>query len=247
MTIFKGSSNKNIMERFYEIDLMRGIAIILMVFFHFFDDLYIFRGYDIGSEIFWKLPYLIITIFTFLVGVSLTLSYSRSLKSDKPSFKKYLKRGLKIFSWGLVITVVTWIVMGEGFIIFGILHMIGVSVIIAYPLLKYRYVNLTLALGIFAADFMFSGYYPTHPYLLWLGFPPVNIAMFDYIPIIPWFGVVLLGIFFGNTVYPRGKRVFNMRKLKNPAANFLTLLGRNSFKIYLLHQPLIVGAILLLT
>jgi len=81
-----------------------------------------------------------------LVGISLSLSYSRvqKLQTKKELQLKYIKRGLKIFGLGLVITLVSWIYLDEGFIVFGILHCIGISIILAIPFLRFRYLNLSL-------------------------------------------------------------------------------------------------------
>ena len=138
---------------------------------------------------------------------------------------KYLMRGLKIFSYGLVITLVTWIFLREGFIIFGILHLIGISIILAYPFLKLRFQNLFLGIlliffGICLQRFTVDSYW-----LIWLGFTPSSLYTIDYFPILPWFGVVLIGLFFGNLLYPSYKRRFNLIDLSN--FSFIKLLNQN--------------------
>ena len=119
---------------------------------------------------------------------------------------KYLQRGLKIFGLGLIITLATWIWPGEGFIVFGALHCIGISIILAYPFLRFRYQNLLLgiiliSIGIILKNFTFDFYW-----LLWLGFTPSTFYTVDYFPLLPWLGVVLIGIFVGNIIYPNFKR-----------------------------------------
>ena len=114
---------------------------------------------------------------------------------NKSLFYKYLKRGLRIFGYGLIITAVTWIVIGQGFIIFGILHFVGIAIILEYPFYKRKYTNLILGLffiaaGIYLMNFNFNFYE-----LLWLGFTPNNFYTLDYFPLLPWLGVVSLGIF----------------------------------------------------
>ncbi|MCX6818607.1 MAG: heparan-alpha-glucosaminide N-acetyltransferase domain-containing protein, partial [Candidatus Aenigmarchaeota archaeon] len=62
-----------------------------------------------------------------------------------------------------------------------------------------------------------------------------------YFPILPWFGVILIGIFFGNKLYPNAKRSFNIIDLsKFRIIKLLSFLGRHSLFIYLLHQPVII-------
>jgi uncharacterized membrane protein len=61
----------------------------------------------------------------------------------------------------------------------------------------------------------------------------------DYRPLLPWFGVVLGGLFLGNVVYGRG-RPAGLPVRAPTVARPLLPLGRNSLLIYLVHQPLLV-------
>ncbi|MDW7730869.1 MAG: heparan-alpha-glucosaminide N-acetyltransferase [Methanolobus sp.] len=239
-------------ERFWEVDVFRGIAIILMVIYHIFFDLY-FLGFDTPDI---RGGFLLIIgrsaaiVFIFLVGVSLTLSYSRARLSSGEKwnlFPKYLKRGLIIFSWGLVITIVTGLFLERGMIVFGILHLIGVSIILAYPFLKYRETPLILGFFIILVGFFMEYAYVDFPWLLWIGLKPFGFYTYDYFPLIPWFGFVLLGIFTGNVLYKDYQRQFGICDCEDrPVVRVLDLLGRHSLFIYLVHQPIIVGLLVLL-
>jgi uncharacterized membrane protein len=153
------------------------------------------------------------TTFIFLVGVSLSVSFSRTKKIHRDNnklFIKYLRRGLKVFSWGLIITLLTRIFLGKAFVIFGILHLIGISIILAYPFLKLRYWNLLIGflcifLGAYLQGFSFDFFW-----LSWLGFRPAQFYSVDYFPLLPWFGVVLIGIFFANLLYSDYSRRFQL-------------------------------------
>jgi len=240
--------NLNLNQRFWEIDSLRGIAIIMMVTFHLIFDLYFFGIYnfDVHSGFLWWFARLTASIFIFLVGVSLSLSYSRTILkgnygAQRSLFFKYLRRGLRIFGYGLIITAATWIFIGNGFIIFGILHLIGIAIILEYPFLKRKYINLILgvifiAAGVYLMSFTFDFYG-----LLWLGFTPNNFYTLDYFPLLPWLGVVSLGIFFGNTIYENYTRHFKLPDFsKYLPVKVLGFLGRHSLLIYLIHQPIIL-------
>ena len=236
------------MKRYWEIDSLRGIAIIMMILFHVVYDLVYFGilHCDIFNGFWWFFARITAMLFIFLVGVSLTLSYSRvkKIKIKKELVKKYFFRGLKIFIWGLLITAVTWIFLGKKFVLFGVLHLIGISIILAYPLLEFRFLNLFLGLsvllsGLYLGEFRFEFYW-----LMWLGFRPGDYYPADYVPIFPWFGWVLLGLFFGNLLYKEGVRRFKMKHLDNLISiNILSFLGKNSLFIYLLHRPIVLGVI----
>ncbi len=249
------STAENLEKRFWEIDSLRGIAIIMMIVSNFVTDLDYFKITNVNSlsGFWWFFARITAAIFVFLVGVSLTLSYSRShpLASESPHplpFFKFLKRGLKIFSWGIIISVVTYLFMGSGFILFGVLHLIGLSIILAYPLLKYRFANLAFGLIIFALGFFVKNIYINIQWLVWLGIPQQSFYSVDYFPLIPWFAAVLFGIFAGNLLYGNGVRKF---KLPDPGImvpiKFLIFLGKNSLLLYLIHQPILILALKLLS
>ncbi|KXS43653.1 MAG: hypothetical protein AWU59_995 [Methanolobus sp. T82-4] len=234
-------------KRFWEVDVFRGLAIIFMVIYHVFFDLEFMGIYESGvrSGLMLFIGRSSAITFIFLVGLSLTLSYSRARHvygNEKNLFPKYLKRGIVIFSWGLVITLVTGLFLERGMIVFGILHFIGVSIIIAYPFLKYRFAPVFAAFVILMMGFLTHAAYVDFPWLLWIGIKPVGFYTFDYFPLIPWFGFVLLGVFTGNNLYLGYRRQFKIRNIENdPLIRVLDYLGRKSLFIYIIHQPIIIG------
>lgn len=228
--------------RFWEVDAARGVAILMMVFYHLIYDLDTFGGYGIeATSGFWAFfADTTASFFLFLVGVSLAISHSRGARSGGSAlFGKYLLRGLRIFGYGMLLTVGTWL-LGSGAIWFGILHLIGVSIILAYPLLKFRLANLILgSVIVVIGEYMrLRDVSSESPWLLPLGVVPENLFMPDYRPLLPWFGVVLLGLFFGNVLYDgRVPTAVETPAFSRP----LEFLGRNSLFIYLVHQPILVA------
>ncbi|HTX61636.1 MAG TPA: heparan-alpha-glucosaminide N-acetyltransferase [Methanobacterium sp.] len=243
----------NLNQRFWEIDFLRGTAVILMIIFHFLFDLNFFGVFllNLSSGFLWFFPRIIAGIFILLVGISLYLSYTRTeilgqYPRERDLFIKYLKRGVWIFSLGLTITLATWIFIPTDFIIFGILHFIGLAIILGYPFLKYnktyRYLNLVLGLlivsvGIYLTQFTFN-----FNWLLWVGFVPQNLYTVDYFPLLPWLGVVSFGIFTGSVLYRNYTRKFQLPDLSRylPIKIF-TFLGRHSLIVYFIHQPILIG------
>jgi uncharacterized membrane protein len=141
----------------------------------------------------------------------------------------------------MVITLVTFILSPRDPIVFGILHSIGLSIILAYPFLRRKFTNLVLGLVFVAIGISLRGIGFGVPWFLWLGFQPANYVMRDYRPLLPWFGVVLLGIFVGNLLYEQGRRCFALPDLSGLSpVRLLALLGRHSLAIYLVHQPVLL-------
>ena len=235
-------------KRFWEIDVLRGLAILMMVTYHLIFDLTYFGvfPFNISSGVWWWFARSTAFIFLFLVGISLTLSYSRQKlmgqKQEKKNyFPKYLKRGVKLFFLGLLITLATWIFIPEDFIVFGVLHFIGIAIILEYPFLNKKYLNLILGIIFIIVGFVLAQFTVAYPWLLWLGLKPAGFITVDYFPLLPWLGVVSLGLFAGKTLYPGYKRIFYLPDFsKNPFTVIFGFLGRHSLLIYLLHQPILI-------
>ncbi len=236
-------------RRYREIDAARGVAILMMVTFHVVYDLDHFGSAGIGATSgFWRgFAQATASLFLLLVGVSLTLSYSRArCHLDGMELPlKYVRRGARIFLYGMAITVVTWLFLPDGIILFGILHCIGLSIILVYPVLCRRWLALPFGLACIAAGIVVSSAEANTNLLLWLGVRTGDMYMFDYFPLLPWLGVVLLGVFLGGALYPGGERRFPLPDFTTrPMTGLLAWMGQHSLAIYLVHQPLLVAMLM---
>ncbi len=234
------------MKRFWEIDFLRGFAIVNMIIYNYSFALSYLGISSLKLSLWYAI--MIASTFIFISGLCLTISYSKvKNKSLREIRKKFFFKGLKIFFFGILITIITYLTFPEAFVIFGILHFIGISIILGQFFLNFRKLNFLLGvilifIGIYLQQFRFDFYW-----LLWLGFIPKYFFTFDYFPPLPWFGLTLFGISFGNIFYKDGKRRFKIKDFsKNIIIKFLMFLGRNSLLIYLLHQPILIFILLLL-
>lgn len=236
---------KTLNKRFWEVDFLRGIAIISMIIFHIAFDLNFLSisNIDIDNQFWTIFKISIFSLFFLLVGISLSLSYSRNNKK----FQEYFKRGVKIFFWGMIITLATVIFMRNGYVLFGVLHFIGLSIILAYPFLKFSYLNLFFALIIMIAGLYLFNLSFDFQWLFWLGLRPHYFYTVDYFPVLPHFGTILIGIFLGKKLYPNYSRKVKLRDLSNKRmVKFIEYLGKKSLFIYLVHQPVIIAVLLLI-
>jgi uncharacterized membrane protein len=228
--------------RRWEVDALRGVAIVEMIFYHFVWDAHYFglyQGNIYGPT--WQLfPRNIATLFLLVMGVSLTLSHSR-----RPGgFGKYLARGATILGLGLMITVGTYFFIGRGFVLFGILHLLGLCVILAYPFLgQSKWASLGAGLPLIGVGVYLNTLSAPYPWLIWLGIPEQGRAMVDYYPLLPWFGVALLGLFAGRSLYREGEPRFSLPAQLDTAVPIrgLRFLGRHSLLIYMIHQPILMA------
>lgn len=236
--------------RYWEVDLFRGIAVVMMIAFHALYDLDFFSSQDlvdVHSGIWPIFAKATASIFLLLVGVSLYISSARARIRGEDRFRRYFRRGVGIFSWGMAITLSTMLILGEGFVVFGVLHLIGISIILSYPLMTRPLLDFVLGSAAISVGLLIRQFSFDSPWLLWLGFVPRHFYSVDYFPLLPWFGVVLVGIFLGNFLYPEGARRFS---LPDPSARSplkqICPIGRNSLSIYLIHQPILIISMQLL-
>lgn len=239
-------------RRLWEVDFLRGAAVITMIIYHLMWDLWFFQvlpGLDPFNG-FWKYfqRYTAIS-FILLAGLSLSLVQHRLERQGvgaQARFLHALRRGLWVFGWGMVLTLVMR-ASGVGTVDFGVLHLIGFSLIAAWPLARFGWPNLLLWLLFFVAGGWAEGQRVATSWLVPLGFFPAGYSPVDYFPILPWFGVALLGVGLGNLLYPQGRRAFFLPDLgATLAVRALRWVGSHSLPIYLMHQPILLGILWLL-
>lgn len=222
MKAMDGRERKN---RIWEIDVVRFIAIILMVTFHLVYDLNEFANVNVEYEFgFW---YYVGTVsaFLFIVVSGISSGFSRNT----------FKRGLKIFGFGMVITIFTYFFDSSQYIRFGILHFLGVSIMIS-PFLKKINSWFLIIIGIFS---FIAGKYiealTVNTFLLIpFGFIYKGFVSMDYYPLFPYISYFIIGVLCYKLFYYKGKSLFGF----NYDSYLLKVVSSNSLKIYLLHQPI---------
>ncbi|MGQ9501752.1 MAG: heparan-alpha-glucosaminide N-acetyltransferase [Anaerolineae bacterium] len=253
MAVFLLLSHRQPAQRCWEVDALRGLAILLMVSYHFVFDLVWFGYAQVAlTSGFWLICARTSAIlFLLLVGVALVLQHMQRARQGHSEFgsryKPYLVRGLKVLGWGMVITLVSWAIVGRPVILFGILHLIGIATMLAYPFLRRFSLSAGVGVGLIGIGVLLNAQPAQHPWWFWLGWRPVGFYQLDYFPLLPWFGVTLLGIAVGQWAYPGGVRrwpvpAWDHRGVLRP----LVWLGQRSLLIYLAHQPVFFVLLMLL-
>jgi uncharacterized membrane protein len=229
--------------RWDAIDVARGIAIAAMVIYHFSWDLSFlkFITTNIVAEPAWRwFARSIAGSFLSLAGIGLVLAHAAGFKR-----RSFLRRLAKVGGAALAITLVTRLVFPDSYIFFGILHCMTVSSVLALPFLRLPAIVAGIAAAFcFAAPHLFQSPALDGPFLDWLGLGLLEPRTNDYVPIFPWFGLVLVGILIGNGLIVRQESLGLARwRAKNPFWRTLAIAGRKSLPIYLIHQPLLLAVL----
>jgi uncharacterized membrane protein len=236
--------------RLWEVDALRGLAVVAMIFFHFMWDLWFYRltYEDVVGPAWQTFARGIGSTFIFVLGLSVTLDYSRTTAKGLDTWARTIKRGLLIFGCGLLVSIGTYFFVGNEWVRFGILHHAGAAIILAYFFMRLPAVLVGLiGLAMIALGSFLSGQPGPSEWLVPFGLVPPGLNMVDYYPLLPWFGVALLGVAFGKTAYANGARKFSLPELGNIAPiRLLRFLGRHSLAVYLVHQLVLMGVLLAL-
>jgi len=230
--------------RIWEIDFLRGVSIILMVCYHLLFDLGEFRGVDkflgwstdLASPA-WRIAQAFFAaLFVLLSGISSTLTRSN------------VRRGLRLLVVALAVTAVTYVFDPASAVWFGILQCLAFSMLLygaafakARPAACAAGGALVIALAA-ALPAIKQALVLRSDWLLPLGLPGLGFSSFDYFPLIPWFGVFLIGAVLGKTVYAPRRSLLPWRL----PVTFVNIAGRHSLLIYIVHQPIFMGVLYLL-
>ena len=226
------------------VDALRGFAVAQMIVYHFIYDLAYFGWIDLVMTrdqpwVAWRTA--IVTQFLLLVGVSLVLR-----TSFKPSTADFWKRWAQIAAAALLVSVGSWLVFGPRLIYFGILHFVAAALLIARPLLRLGAANILLgAVCVFVGLTWTNEFFNTPPANI-IGFMTLKPRTEDYVPLFPWIGVVLIGAGAAAQWQRAQWRIPNaLKPLNERAPRWLLFLGTWALTVYLVHQPILLGAMTL--
>lgn len=235
-------------NRIWEIDALRGVAVVAMIVFHTGFDLAVYYGFDID---YLHGPWFVVgrssaILFMFISGVS-------SHFSSRP-----FVRCAQIFACAMLVTMVSIPVMGDNAIVFGILHFFAAVMLLraiinrwvrdarARNLIQLCIIPLSVVLGR-----LVQGIRCPLPFFIPIGIMPPGFTSYDYYPIFPWVAFFAAGALAAGLTYGAGKRPVRWNPFAKGGIGCgiftpLCFLGRHSLAVYMIHQPLIIVVLYLL-
>jgi uncharacterized membrane protein len=228
-------------QRIALVDLLRGLALVAMAVYHFAWDLGFFGIADlkVTEHPLW-IAFARATAGSFLAlaGVSLVLGHGNAIRP-----RSFLRRLAMIVAAAGAITLTSWYADPDSTIWFGILHCIAVSSVLGLAFLHVPVpLVIAAAFACLAAPAFLASPAFNAPIWLWLGLASEPLPSDDYNPLLPWFGMVLLGIAAARLA-PRiaAKETGPRWQPHDAVTRALCLAGRHSLIVYLVHQPLLLG------
>ncbi len=231
-------------KRIWELDALRGVFMIAIIFFHLMYDLvYLFGIVELTTPLAQKLYQFGNdwggTPFLFLSGLCATIG-------SRPG-----KRAITVLGGGVIISLVTTAMYllgfaGKGIIIyFGVLHCIGTCMLLWLLFRKLPTPALLIIGLILAAWGLHLRNAPSvdYPWLTIFGLVPHGFTSSDYFPLLPNFGYFLIGASLGRTLYKNKVSLLPKVNENSILIRPFSFIGRNSLLIYLLHQPILAGAV----
>lgn len=241
-----GSANA---ARYDMVDALRGFAVVWMTVFHFCFDLSHF-GYwpqEFLTDPFWTVQRtLIVSLFLLCAGLGQAVAWRHGL-----GWARFWRRWGRVAGCALLVTAGSLLMFPRSFIYFGVLHGMAAMLLIVRATAGWgRWLWLTGLLAVlspWAADWLlqeplasWAGAFNGRA-LNWLGWITRKPFTEDYVPIFPWLGVMWWGMACGQWLLAHHEAY--LRRPVPAAAAPLAVLGRWSLGYYMLHQPVMIGAL----
>ena len=229
------------------VDCARGLALVGMAVYHLSWDLADFR---LVSPLLPFTPAMrllsnsVASVFLALVGVSLALAHRNG-----PNLRAFLRRLMIIGAAAALVTLASLVFAPGAGIFFGILHCIAVASLLAAPFIAApAWASLAVGLAAIVAPTLVHSRLFDPPWLLWLGLGEALPNTVDWRPLLPWAGVVFIGLGVarapGVMAWLTSPTRWRAAAAPSRAVSFA---GRHSLPIYLVHQPILIGIVYALT
>lgn len=228
-------------RRHDRLDALRGLALVWMAVFHFCFDLATFRLIDANfyADPLWTTQRtLILSLFLLCAGAGQAVAVHQ-----QQSWPRFWRRWAQVAGCAVLVSLGSALMFPNSWISFGVLHGMAVMLVAARLLAPLRSALWPLGLLL-----VLLPQWVSHPvfdsrWTNWVGLVTHKPVTEDYVPLLPWFGVMLWGLAATQVLLARAP-AWLTGPLPRPAAP-LAVLGRWSLSFYMVHQPVFIGALML--
>ena len=239
-------------QRFDRLDLWRGLAIVWMACFHFSFDLNQYRfiaPQNFYGDPFWTHQRLcIVSMFLLGAGAGQAVAADAAL-----AWGRFWRRWIRIAACAALVSAGSYLMFPRGWISFGVLHGMAVMLILlrllgtALPPARLARAPLALAsVALLAAVAWMLPHWVQDPFFdsrltNWVGLITHLPATEDYVPVLPWLGMMLAGYLVASLLLVHARAAFTgaVPSFLRP----LAVLGRWSLSFYMIHQLVLIGAL----
>ncbi len=248
----KRTEAEGLNKRYYLLDSIRGICILGMIIYHTLFDIVAFFGVPVTENLMTAVDVVRdfgASCFICLAGICIHFG------------KRPVKRLIMISVAALVVSIATFITVPDMPVIFGILTFMAAASLIMMPLRKYLDKLPAGICAVISFIMFFVTFEVRHHYAGWyfiklfefpevfyrnyftaaVGFPFYGFATSDYYPLLPWIFMFFFGFFLWKCM-KKSEKLMHILEFRLP---FLEKIGKVSLYIYVLHQPVILGILLL--
>ena len=228
-------------ERFERLDALRAVAIVWMAVFHLYFDLAHFRFIraNFYADPFWTTQRtFILSLFLLCAGAGQAIAWEQ-----QQSWARFWRRWAQVAGCAVLVSIGSWLMFRHRYISFGVLHAIAVMMIVMRLTVRGgAWLWLAGAVAIALPQFVRDPFFDTR-LTNWIGLATRKPATEDYVPLLPWIGVMWWGVAGGRWVRQRRRHWLTggVPRMLQPMA----VLGRWSLSFYMLHQPVLIGILML--
>lgn len=238
-------------QRLGRLDALRGAAMVWMTAYHFCFDLNHFGWVQANffHDPFWTWQRTaIVSLFLFCAGLGQAVALQRG-----QGWPRFWRRWGQVALAALLVSAGSYVMYPQTFIYFGVLHGIAVMLIVARLTAGWGHWLWLLGGLAIAMKFVAAAMHSTWPELAflnqkgwnWLGLISAKPYTEDYVPLLPWLGVLCWGMAAGTWLLRQRPQWLASANAGRPWHRALSLLGRYSLSYYLLHQPVLIGVLML--
>jgi len=225
------------------LDALRGVAIVWMAVFHFCFDLNHFRFIQqnfYNDPVWTRQRTVIVSMFLFCAGFGQAVAWHQ-----RQSWPRFWKRWAQVAGCALLVTAGSWWMFPRSYISFGVLH--GMAVMLVLVRLSAgggRWLWLAGLVALLFPVFIKEPFFDTRAFN-WVGLVTRKPVTEDYVPVLPWIGVMLWGMAAGQWLLQRRRDIVAgpIPQVLHP----LAVLGRWSLSFYMLHQPVLIGLLMVMS